>query len=311
MDWIEVQIITTSEAVEAVSVILERYGLTGIVIEDKSDLALSWEERYGEIYQLDPLNYPQNGVRVKTYISIESWQENILKDIQFEVRKLSEMGLNPGPVFVGYKIINQDDWAHEWKKYFHPFKVTNKLTIKPTWEDYIPNDHEIIIEIDPGMAFGSGTHETTSLCLRKLEKYITKNTNVLDVGCGSGILSITAAKLGAPSVLALDLDPVAVKVARSNIKQNNVEDRVNVIENDLLNGINQKFDIIIANILAEIISKMIKDTTRVLNPDGVFIMSGISKGKIHLVTSELNTHGFKITEKNTEGDWVLLVAKKV
>lgn len=309
MQWAEIQVQTTSEATEAVSAILERYGATGVVIEDSSDLTRTWEDRYGEIYGLNPADFPESGVRVKAYIALETWQDEMQGHIEREIRGLSEMGLDPGEAAVTHRIADEDEWADEWKKYYHPVRVTDRLTIKPSWEDYTPGEGEMVIELDPGMAFGTGTHPTTNLCLRTLERVIQTGDQVVDVGCGTAILSIACAKMGAESVLALDLDPVAVQVAQENVEMNHEQHKVTVRANDLLVGVEDKFDVVVANILAEIILKMVGSAKDVLKDDGTFITSGIIKDKADLVREELTRHGFVITDVLTEDDWVAFVAK--
>ncbi|MBL0388365.1 50S ribosomal protein L11 methyltransferase [Tumebacillus sp. ITR2] len=309
MQWAEVQVLTTSDAVEAVSAILERYGANGVVLEDSNDLTRTWEDRYGEIYGLNPADFPESGVRVKAYVALEIWQDEMTGQIQAEIQGLRELGIEPGTAKVEVRIADEEEWANEWKKYYHPVQVTERLTIKPTWEEYTPREGEVLIELDPGMAFGTGTHPTTNLCIRVLDKIIQPGDTLVDVGCGTGILSIACAKLGAGSVLALDLDPVAVQVAQENVELNGVSDKITVRANDLLKGVDEKFDIVVANILAEIILLMVSSAREVLKPDGTFITSGIIKEKADIVRTELEAQGFRIVDKFTEDDWVAFVAK--
>lgn len=309
MQWAEVQVMTSSEATDAVSAILERFGATGVVLEDSTDLTRTWEDRYGEIYGLNPADFPESGVRVKAYVSLETWEEAMHGQIEQEIKGLTELGLDPGVATVTVRIADEEEWANEWKKYYHPVRVTDRLTIKPTWEEYTPTADEIVIELDPGMAFGTGTHPTTNLCLRTLERVIKPGDTIVDVGCGTAILSIACAKMGAESVLALDLDPVAVEVARENVELNNASDKVTVRANDLLKGVDSRYDVVVANILAEIILLMVGQAREVMKPDGTFITSGIIKEKADLVRAELLANGFQIVDTITEEDWVALVAK--
>ncbi len=310
MQWAEVQVLTTSESTEAVSAILERYGATGVVIEDSNDLTRTWEDRYGEIYGLNPADFPESGVRVKAYVSLETWKDEMCESIKAEVDGLKALGLDPAPATVSVRIADEEEWADEWKKYYHPVRVTDRLTIKPTWEDYMPErPDEVVIELDPGMAFGTGTHPTTALCMRTLERVVKRGDRIVDVGCGTGILSIACAKLGAESVLALDLDPVAVQVATENIELNGESEKVSVRANDLLNGVTERFDVVVANILAEIILLMIPSAAGVMKEHATLITSGIIKEKETLVRTSLLEHGFQIVDTIIEEDWVALVAK--
>lgn len=309
MQWAEVQVMTSSEATDAVSAILEQFGATGVVLEDSNDLTRTWEDRYGEIYGLNPADFPESGVRVKAYVSLETWNDEMHGQIEEQVRNLNQLGLDPGVGTVTVRIADEEEWANEWKKYYHPVKITDRLTIKPTWEEYTPTADELVIELDPGMAFGTGTHPTTTLCLRTLERVIKPGDTIVDVGCGTAILSIACAKMGAESVLALDLDPVAVQVARENVELNGESDKITVRANDLLKGVDQKFDVVVANILAEIILLMTSSARDVIKPDGTFITSGIIKEKADLVRADLEANGFRIVDTITEEDWVALVAK--
>lgn len=308
MQWMEVQVLTTFEAVEAVAVIFERYGATGVIIQDSNDLQRAWKGGYGEIYGLNPADYPAAGVRVKAYLALETWRNGMQKQIEGEVKGLTATGLDPGQAIVNCHIVNEEDWADNWKKYYHPVHVTKRLVVKPSWEEYKPEDKEVVIEIDPGMAFGTGTHPTTVLCLQALERVVEPGDSVADVGCGTGVLAIASAKMGAQSVLALDLDPLAAQIARKNIEQNGVSGRVTVRVNHLLVGIGQKFDVIVTNILAEIVVKLVKDAPLMLKPGGVLIASGFTRENEEPVRREMMGNGFKIIEISNKDDWTAITA---
>lgn len=311
MKWSEVSIQTTRDAVEAVSNILHEAGAGGVVIEDPEDLNKNWEEQYGEIYELDPEDYPTDGVIVKAYLPVNDDLVPKIDQIRGALNQLKLHGFDEAHK-VTLNEVNEDDWADEWKKYYKPTRITERLTITPTWETYEPiKENECIIELDPGMAFGTGTHPTTVLCLQMIEKYLTQGNHVLDVGTGSGVLSIAAAKLGAESVLAVDLDDVAVRVARENVKQNHVADKVTLQQNDLVKGLSGDYDLIVANILAEIILLFTDGAYSLLKSGGKFIASGIIKRKYPEVEQALLSSGFTIQETVEEEEWIAVVAQKL
>ncbi|MFC4767434.1 50S ribosomal protein L11 methyltransferase [Effusibacillus consociatus] len=310
MKWTEVTVWTSHEASDAVSELLTRLGAAGVAIEDKNDLEDVRKNPYGNWYEITDDLVPQEGARVAAYFSelvdISSFVENIKK----ELAAFTEYGLDPGRAEVTTREVDEEDWANAWKQFFKPVRVTERLTIKPTWESYDAEPGEEIIELDPGMAFGTGTHPTTVLCLRMLEKWLPADAKVVDVGTGTAVLSIASAKLGAKEVLALDLDPVAVKVAQENVAQNHVEERITVRTNDLLKGVEGPFSVVVANILADIIARMIPDAYQVLEGNGSFIASGIIEEKSEWVRSQMEENGFQIKETLTEQGWTVLVAVK-
>jgi ribosomal protein L11 methyltransferase len=232
---------------------------------------------------------------------------------------LSEIGIDTGNPRIELKDVYDEDWADEWKKYFKPIRVSERLTIKPTWESYVSSPDELIIELDPGMAFGTGTHETTTLCLRTLEHVIRGGEDVIDVGTGSGILSIAAIKLGAKHVLALDLDPVAVSSAKENSALNGLQDKITVRQSDLLQaiqtddvlGVALPVQIVVANILAEIIIYFVDDVYKALQSGGTYIASGIITAKEQLVEEAMVKSGFTVTDKFYDQNWAAIVARKL
>ncbi|SDX67799.1 50S ribosomal protein L11 methyltransferase [Salimicrobium album] len=310
MNWSEISIHTTNEAVEPVSNLLQESGAGGVVIEDPSDLE-KYAARFGEIYDLDPSNYPKDGVIVKAYLPESSSSPEVIKEIEASVASLTDYGIDIGYNEITVAVIKEEDWANSWKKYYKPVKISEKITIAPTWEDYeADTTEELVIEMDPGMAFGTGTHPTTALSMQALEKYIRDGDVVLDVGAGSGILSVGAVLLGADHVHAFDLDEIAVQSTRNNAQLNGVEDRVKAKENNLLEGVTQEADVIVANILAEIIVKFPNDAFSLLKPGGYFITSGIIKGKKDLVRNSLEEAGFEIVETTNMKDWVSYTARR-
>jgi len=311
MKWSEVSVHTTQEAVEAVSNILHEAGASGVVIEDPEILHREWDVSYGEIYQLSPMDYPTEGVIIKAYLPLSNNLRKITEEIQLSVDNLVQFGIPIGKGEVTLAEVDDEDWETAWKKYYKPVQISERITIIPTWEEYTPRDQaELIIELDPGMAFGTGTHPTTVLCIRALEKWLKPSDQVIDVGCGSGILSIAAAKLGANRILAMDLDEIAVKSTKMNAELNRLSDKIEIKQNNLLEGIAGPVDLIVSNILAEIIVRFIDDAYQCLAKDGLFITSGIIAQKEEEVITGLKQAGFTILETTMLEDWVSIVAKK-
>jgi ribosomal protein L11 methyltransferase len=311
MKWSEISIHTTHEAVEAISNILHEAGAGGVVIEDPHDLIKEREDWFGEVYELNPDDYPEEGVIIKAYLPVNSFLGETVEEIKQAINNLLLYDIDIGKNKITISEVNEEEWATAWKKYYNPVKISEKFTIVPTWEVYEPvSSDELIIELDPGMAFGTGTHPTTVMCIQALEKYVKPGDTVIDVGTGSGILSIAAAMLGAKSVRALDLDPVAVDSAKLNVKLNKVQHIVTVSQNNLLDHIDEQANIIVANILAEIILRFVDDAYRLLEKDGYFITSGIIQAKKQEVKDGLTAAGFVIEETLVMEDWVAFIAKK-
>ncbi|MCP8967176.1 50S ribosomal protein L11 methyltransferase [Ectobacillus ponti] len=310
MKWSEVSVHTTQEAVEAVSHILHEAGASGVAIEDRAELTKERENVYGELYALQAADYPEEGVRIKAYFPVTEEFDDMIVNVRGAIQVLSSFGIDLGAGTVTWKEVREEDWANAWKQYYHPIKVSETFTIVPTWEEYKPEaETENIIELDPGMAFGTGTHPTTIMCIRALEKTVQPGDSIIDVGTGSGILAIAAAKLGASAVQAYDLDPVAVESARANVELNRVSDMVTVGQNSLLEGIEGPVDLIVANLLADIILLFPQDAARVVKPNGLFITSGIIEAKQQDVTEGLTKAGFTIEEVLKIEDWVAIIAR--
>ncbi|WP_422660312.1 50S ribosomal protein L11 methyltransferase [Paenibacillus sp. EC2-1] len=322
MLWHELTIHTTEESVEMISNFLHEAGAGGVSIEESGTLNKKRETPHGEWFGDVPFNdIPEGQAVIKGYFSEDVNLEDIKDEISPRVEELSLFGIDTGDVRYELNTVDEESWATAWKQYFKPIRVSNRLTIKPTWEEYIPeSDDERIIELDPGMAFGTGAHPTTSLCLRALDSVIQGGEEVIDVGTGSGILSIGAVHLGVSRVLALDLDPVAVQSAIENTRQNGMEDRIVVKESDLLTvitdgrsedlGVKLPVQVVVANILAEVILLFVDDVYAALQPGGTYIASGIYKNKIDVVEQALISSGFEIADIHREDDWVAFVARK-
>lgn len=311
MKWFEIAIHTTNEAVEPVSNILHEAGASGVVIEDPLELIKERENIFGEIYQLNPADYPNEGVIVKAYMPVTSFLAETIEEIRDSINNLSSFDIDLGQNAVSISEVHEEEWATAWKKYYHPVKISERFTIVPTWEEYEPvSSDELIIELDPGMAFGTGTHPTTVMCIQALERTIQEGDFVVDVGTGSGVLSIAAALLGANPIKALDLDEVAVESAKMNMKLNKVQDRVDVSQGNLLDGVEEQADVVVANILAEVIMRFTDDVGKVVKPGGYFIASGIILPKKDDVKNAIISSGFTIEETIQMEDWVALIAKR-
>ncbi|MGB3101694.1 MAG: 50S ribosomal protein L11 methyltransferase [Psychrobacillus psychrotolerans] len=311
MKWSELSIHTTNEAVEAVSNILHEAGASGVVIEDSDELGREREDLFGEIYSLNPDDFPVDGVRVKAYLAETSFLLETVEEIKLAINNLTNFDIDLGHNVVSVQEVDEEDWATAWKKYYHPVKISNRFTIVPTWEDYERvNTDELIIELDPGMAFGTGTHPTTVMCLQALEKTVQTESSVIDVGTGSGVLSIGAAKLGASKIHALDLDEVAVRSAIENIALNKVDHIVRVTHGNLLDNVDEQADIVVANILAEIIMTFTDDAFTIVKEGGLFITSGIIATKKDDVRESLQHAGFEIEEVMMMEDWVTIISRK-
>ncbi|MRN07567.1 50S ribosomal protein L11 methyltransferase [Lactobacillus sp. 0.1XD8-4] len=314
MDWTAVKVITTSEAVEAVSYILTDEGAQGVQIEDAADFQELHKGKYGNRGEfIDPSSIPhrQSGAAVTGYFPQDIFVPELLPTIHQRVAKLSDYGLNPGENKVSAEVVDNQKWATVWQKYYHPLRVTNQLTIVPQWEAYHPEDQrEKLIYLDPGMAFGTGTHPTTRLMLEALEKVITGNEYVIDVGTGSGVLSIAAKLLGAGKIDAYDIDEVAVNSAKKNLALNPDAQGVHVGINSLLDGIHTQADIVVANILAEVIVPLIPQAYVNLRPGGKFLVSGIIDDKASLIRRKLREQGFVIEDEQQMKDWHGMIASK-
>jgi ribosomal protein L11 methyltransferase len=313
MRWSEICIHTTEEAIEAVTNVLYEAGAGGVVIEDSQDLLttpLASEE--DSVYSLDPADYPLDGVNVKAYLPINSFLGETVEEIKQSLNNLLLYDIDLGDGRITLSERNEEEWATAWKKYYKPVRVGKHFYIAPTWEAFHPEDHERnVIELDPGMAFGTGTHPTTVLCIEALEKYLPEHATLLDVGTGTGVLSIAAAKLGARQVNAVDLDPVAVQSAKLNIKLNKVQEVVSVRQNNLSDNIKGVYSIVVANLLAELIIRLAKSgVASLLQEDGLLIVSGIIKLKKEQVAQALAQTGLRVIDEMASGDWVALIAEK-
>ena len=330
MKWTKVEISTTCEAVDLMYIMLDDLGIEGIQIED--NVPITEEEKEAMFIDFLPELPEDDGTaKVSFYVDVKGNnpdsdnEQNKVDDMEVFISQVRE-GLNDLATRIDIgegKIIIEDtedkDWLNNWKAFFKPFRVAEDIIIKPTWEtlDEI-KDNDIVIEIDPGTAFGTGSHETTRLCISALRKYIKQDTKILDVGCGSGILSIISLKLGAPYVAGTDIDKAAINATYENMDVNHINSNKmdvyagNIIEDiDLQNKVNiNQYEIVVANILADVIIPLSGVLSRQMRKDSLFISSGIIDMKKDEVEEALLSNGFEILEVIQMGDWFSFVAKK-
>lgn len=310
MKWLEIKVNAKAEAIDAITEILYEFGASGVAIDEPIDY---------EAMKIDNLFWdyiePEEGEQdkessVSAYFSeAEAELENKIQGIKDKVQQLPEFGLDIGSGKIEIKEIDQIDWETSWKQYFKPVHITDRIVVKPQWEEYLPQKDELIIHIDPGMAFGTGTHETTSMCIKAIEQHLEPGYSILDIGTGSGILSIAAVLLGAKEATGVDLDPVAVEVANENIEINGLSDKINILHGDLLTLIEGQFDIVVANIIADAILILLdSDVKSFVKDKGLFICSGIIQEKEDLVVEKLKGKGFEIKEINRDGEWVCITS---
>lgn len=308
-DWIEVTVLTSSEATEAVAGFLYNCDVEGVSIEDVADVEFKKENLGFADFINESVLTIEEGAMVKGYFKDSENFMNTLNYIKESVDKLGEFGFDKGEGIVTYHKVNEDDWANNWKQYYKPTKVGENIVVKPTWEDYEEKPGEVVVELDPGMAFGTGTHETTRMCIKALEKKVKKDTTVFDIGTGSGILSIAAAKLGAKHVVGVDLDPVAVESAKKNLEFNKVNN-IEILYGDLMEVVEGKANIVVANILADIIMFLSEGVRAFIEDEGYFIASGILNTQRDKVADKLKALDFIIEEVMEDGEWICIIAKK-
>jgi ribosomal protein L11 methyltransferase len=306
--WLEINIITDSKWIEIMTGILYSLDVKGIAIEDPNDILekennpLRWD--YAD---LNILKYKGKKSVVTGYFESTSDEKELIKAVKDKIKDLEEEGYHIGDYEITNKAIYEEDWANNWKKYYKTTKIGEKIVVVPIWESYQPLQGELVIKMDPGMAFGTGTHETTRMCVKALERHVKSESKVFDIGTGSGILSIAASKLGAKKVIAVDLDKVAVDAAASNVSFNDI-DNVEVLNGNLMDLVKGKADIVVANIIADIIMLLAKDVKNYLSEHGVFISSGIINDRKDDVIEKLKIEGYNIIKVSEEGEWVAIEA---
>jgi ribosomal protein L11 methyltransferase len=285
MQWVEILIEIPAESAEAVTALLLEFGSQGVA------------EIGG-----DP--------RILTGFLPES--DDLLArldDLDDRLARLTDYGLS-APLNLSYRHVEDADWANEWKRHFRPLEIGRRLVIKPSWETYERDPDRLVIELDPGMAFGTGTHPTTALCLEALEDYVTAGSVVADIGCGSGILSLAAARLGAAKVHATDIDPLPRQIARENVARNGLEERITIHAMEAFDAAARDCDLVVANIIASVILELIPSVYARLKPGGLFIACGIVEERLPEVVQALAQAGFTVGETRSREVWRAIVSSR-
>ncbi len=304
MRWLELTVQVHPEAVESVSELLRRYSSDGVVIEEPFELTDDGQD-YRVLYG--------QPVKIHAYIPIDGKEEAARRQIEQGLWHLSSLGEH----FVGEmqtRVVDEEDWANAWKDYYHVTHIGRRLVIRPSWREYNPKEYEVVVTLDPGMAFGTGVHPTTRMCLEQVEQRVQAGMRVLDVGTGSGILALAAAKLGAQYVDAIDNSSVATESAIANIAMNDLGDHIKVVlgvldemEAERMAG---RYDLVLANILAHIIGAIAPLLARVLAPQGLVVVSGIIEARRHEAEGPLLESGLVLVEEVKIDDWLALVYTK-
>lgn len=314
MNWTEVRIYTTTAGIDPLTGSMLDLGLQGFMIEDAQDFdeflhdtTPHWD--YVDQAVMEKMKDCETCVTIYVADNPQGMEE--LAQVRQILARLKAQDPDGkyGRLELEMKGVDEEDWSNAWKKYYHPVQVGEHLVVCPSWEAYDRQPDDVVLTLNPGMAFGTGTHDTTRLCMELLEKYITPQDTVLDVGCGSGILAITAALLGANKIIGCDIDEVAVKVAGENAALNGVQDRIAFHQGDLTSQVEGSFQIICANIVADVIIRLSEDAGRYLAKDGIFITSGIIDTREQDVLNALEQNGFQVIERRTSGGWVALACK--
>ncbi|HEY4034315.1 MAG TPA: 50S ribosomal protein L11 methyltransferase [Ktedonobacteraceae bacterium] len=304
MRWLELTVQVHPEAVESVSELLRRYSSDGVVIEEPFELTEDGQD-YRVLYG--------QPVKIHAYIPIDGKEEATRQQVELGLWHLSSLGAH----FVGElqtRVVDEEDWANAWKDYYHVTHIGQRLVIRPSWREYTPREHEVVVTLDPGMAFGTGVHPTTRMCLVQVEQRVQPGMRILDVGTGSAILALAAAKLGAQSVDAIDNSSVAAECATANVAMNNLEDRIRVVlgvldevEAERMAG---QYDLVLANIIAQVIGLIAPHLAQVLAPQGMLVVSGIIEARRHDAEGPLLESGLQLVEEVKIDDWLALVYTK-
>ncbi|WP_041367499.1 50S ribosomal protein L11 methyltransferase [Natranaerobius thermophilus] len=311
MKWAELTLTTEREAMEAVSNLFHESGAGGVVIKDPKIVPQLDED---ELWQ-DPQKLEKHAehslidrVYVMAYLPWDEELSNKLSTIRERISDMENYGLNVSANDLNVSKVDEDDWSEAWKEYYQPVNV-NGITVRPTWTSP-DNNEQTTIWLDPGMAFGTGTHPTTIMCISFLKQYLQGNEKVIDLGCGSGILSIAAAKLGVEKVFAYDIDSVACRVAGQNANLNEVRDLIDIKRGDVKKQVvEEKADVVVGNLISDIIISLVPNIKYMMKENAIFIGSGIAVNKKEAVIDEFNSHGMEIVAEETSGEWIALVVR--
>ena len=313
MDWIELTVHTTTQGAEVVSDALMLSGATGTMVEDRADIPDPDKPNgYWEIIDPKLIDSLPEDVQVHAWFEPDATFQERLQALrsQLDMNRRLAPEVDLGTLQIDTVNVKDEDWSEVWKQFYKPFRAGRSLVVKPTWEPYDAKPSDRVIEIDPGMAFGSGTHETTGMCLELLEEAVHGGERVIDVGTGSGILAIGAALLSAKEVLAIDIDPTAVKVARENVAHNHLEQTVTTLEGNLLEKVDAQCEVCVANIIADVICMFAAPLNDHIVPGGLFICSGIIKEREQDVTDALLAAHYTILDIRRKGEWVAMISRR-
>jgi ribosomal protein L11 methyltransferase len=305
--WAEISIHTTQEATEAVAAVFHELGAGGVVIEDP-DLVQSYRRSGNWTDCIFPDEPSVDYVTVVAYLPSDENLPGKLRVLSTRIDELAGHSLDKGKGTIRWREVREAEWADSWKQYFHTSRIGERFVVKPSWEEYTPEPNDIVLDLDPGMAFGTGTHGTTILCLESIESLVKPGMTVFDIGAGSGILSIAAAKLGAVFVKAVEYDAMAAETAQHNVEANCVGAIVEVCRGNLMDGVTGQADIIVSNLIADLILKMAPSIPAHLKPEGCFVGSGIIKDRLPEVTDALAQQGLFVTKVTEAGEWAAVVA---
>ncbi|MFQ7291481.1 MAG: 50S ribosomal protein L11 methyltransferase [Monoglobales bacterium] len=321
MDWIKVTIYTSAEGIEGVTGRLYQLGITGLEIEDEQDFLefLENNKQYWDYVDEDLMKQKHTETKVSCYVSNDMNGNELLIAIRDSMKEMKDLDDDNsyGRLEVEIENTSTEDWANNWKKYFHPMEVGEKILIKPEWEELTEPTDRLVFNINPGMSFGTGSHYTTQLCIEALEKYIKPGIKMLDLGCGSGILSILSLMLGAKEAVAVDIDPNAVDTAYENAQMNNIgREHYKVLSGNVVTDkeiqdiISQdKYEVVAANIVADVIIGLAPKAREYMKEGGVFITSGIIEGRQDEVKEALEENGFEIVDIRNRKDWYSIICK--